>query len=678
MALVRGAFRVDTAPAALAWYIVLTVAMTWPVSASLGSRLPLDLGDPLLNCWILWWGLDHLARFLSGEWTAFAGFWNANIFHPEPLTFAYSEHLFAQALQVLPVYAVTRNIVLSYNLLFLSTFALSGLGMYLLARSLIGRPRAAFVAGLVYAFAPYRTSQFGHLQVLSSQWMPFALYGLRRYFDALALQRQQGPGNEGRGARRSWRTVAPLAGAALSVVLQALSCGYFLIFFAPFAALYVLWEAWSRRLWRDARMWGELAAAGVAAAAAILPFLLPYLALRDHGFAARALDEVQLYSADTYSYLAATYRLRLWAPYLSDFAKLEGFLFPGLMPFALALAGLAVVSGAAAREARPLPPTRGWRLAVTLLALSAMLAFFWLAGWEMLAGRRISRIRDACMPLAFLDRVLGLAALSFLAMAAASPTVRRVAKGVLRSPAAFFFAALLLATWLSFGPHVRTRGYGISGETIYAWLYRYVPGFDGLRVPARFAMLGALFMAALSAWSLSALDAWKRVGRVALAVAALVFLAEAWAAPLETEALEWRRRDTAGVGKLMREADIARVYEFVRRLPEDTVVLELPFGELHDETRAVYFSARHGHPLVNGYSGGFPASYLRRKEILGDPPSRPTEAWRALLESGATCVVVHEWAFEGGNGPAASRWLEEHGALPLASISRARIYGIAR
>jgi hypothetical protein len=76
-------------------------------------------------------------------------------------------------------------------------------------RELTGSARAGFVAGLLYAFAPYRIGQFSHLQVLSSQWMPFALYGFRRYFDT----------------RRAW----PLAGAAFALVLQNWSCGYFLI-----------------------------------------------------------------------------------------------------------------------------------------------------------------------------------------------------------------------------------------------------------------------------------------------------------------------------------------------------------------------------------------------------------------------------------------------------------------
>ena len=144
--------------------------------------IPWDLGDSLLNAWILAWDADHLLRFLGGDVDAIRNFWNANIFYPEPLTLAYSEHLFAQAVQILPIYALTGNIILCYNLLFLSTFVLSGLGMFLFVREITGSARAGLVAGLIYAFAPYRVPQFSHLQVISSQWMPFVLYGLRRYF----------------------------------------------------------------------------------------------------------------------------------------------------------------------------------------------------------------------------------------------------------------------------------------------------------------------------------------------------------------------------------------------------------------------------------------------------------------------------------------------------------------
>jgi len=268
-----GFLRSRPALAAALGYLALTLAMTWPLVLGLARDIPGDLGDPVLNCWILGWDMSHMLRFLHGDLGAFRGFWSANIYHPQPLALAYSEHLVPQALQALPVYAATGNLVLCHNVLFLSTFVLSGLGVFLLVRELTGSPAAAFVAGLVFAFAPYRAAQLNHVQVLSSQWMPFALWGLRRHFATGRL--------------------APLSGAALAVVVQGLSCGYFLLYFAPFVAAYVVYELADRRRLRSASAWWPLVLAGLFVIVATTPFLLPYRELRAAGGILRERWEVE-------------------------------------------------------------------------------------------------------------------------------------------------------------------------------------------------------------------------------------------------------------------------------------------------------------------------------------------------------------------------------------------------
>jgi hypothetical protein len=98
----------------------------------------------------------------------------------------------------------------------------------------------------------------------------------------------------------------------------------------------------------------------------------------------------------------------------------------------------------------------------------------------------------------------------------------------------------------------------------------------------------------------------------------------------------------------------------------------------YNEIRAVYLAARHGHPIVNGYSGGAPVSYGAHVALLGDPLATGEPSWQAILDSGATCLVVHEWAFDGGNGKAFSDWLEAHGAVPLATFLSDRLFQIPR
>ena len=56
----------------------------------------------------------------------------------------------------------------------------------------------------------------------------------------------------------------------------------------------------------------------------------------------------------------------------------------------------------------------------------------------------------------------------------------------------------LLAAAMSFGPQIHARGKLIEERNIYMLFYDHVPGFDGLRVPARFGMLVAAGLSALA------------------------------------------------------------------------------------------------------------------------------------------------------------------------------------
>src|SRR5262245_31756144 len=67
---------------ASASYGTLTVIQTWPLAARLSSVLPNDLGDPVLNAWIIWWNAHAVP--LTARW------WNGPIFWPSQGTLAFS------------------------------------------------------------------------------------------------------------------------------------------------------------------------------------------------------------------------------------------------------------------------------------------------------------------------------------------------------------------------------------------------------------------------------------------------------------------------------------------------------------------------------------------------------------------------------------------------------------
>lgn len=630
-----------SAARATAAYLVLTLVATWPLVLGLGRDVAWDLGDPVLVMWILSWDCEQLLRILGGDLSRIAMFFDGNIFYPSPLTLAYSDHLFAQAIQIFPVWAATGDPILSYNLLFISTFVLSGLGMYLLMRELTGSATAAFVAGLLFAFAPYRLPQSSHLQVLSSQWMPFVLFGITRYFDTARLR--------------------PLAGAAVALILQSLSSGYHLLYFPPFAAAYVLWEVARRHRWRDRRMWLQITAAGVLAAAAVAPFLLPYAAMRSLWNTLRPTAEVSRFSADVYSYATAFSEQRIWGDVLRAFPKPEGDLFPGLVPLLLALAGIAWHGHRRPDDTTSSrPPAPQW----FVWLLGATAAVHVAAAVAVLVSRRIAwdlgwfelRMSNA-------NQLLVRAAVAAAAMLLVSPRARHWSRAFLRERG-FPVAGLLVAAWLSLGPLPLAQGRPVEIAAPYRLLYEHVPGFDGLRVPARFGMIEALMLAMLAGYGAGALSR-SRQGQAVIGVAAVFFFLEATHVPFTTNGIAPVRGFATPEARVYRPARAPAVYREMVRQPSGSVLVEFPFGQPDYDLRAMFYSTVHWHALVNGYSGVFPPHYGLLTSALSEMPRHPDISLDALRMSGATHAIVHEAAYLDTEGTDTSALLRNFGAVEI-------------
>src|SRR3982074_1976947 len=115
----------------------LTAVMTYPQVRRLRDTVH-DDGDPLLNAWALAGVAHQLPR-------APARLFDANIFYPERNTLAFSEMLLVPGTIAAPLHWLGVGPILLSTLVFLSGFALSGVGVALLVRRLTGSIGAAIV-----------------------------------------------------------------------------------------------------------------------------------------------------------------------------------------------------------------------------------------------------------------------------------------------------------------------------------------------------------------------------------------------------------------------------------------------------------------------------------------------------------------------------------------------------
>ena len=262
------------AAAALGAYLAAAVVMTWPLATAPG-RLGLPNMDVYGNAWAMA-SVLHQLRHDPGH------LFDSNMFFPWTGSLAYAESLLPQAVQAAPVRALGGSVLLAYNLVFLLSFALSGLGACLLAADLTRSRAAGFLAGLAFAFWAYRWDHVVHLQSLSTQWLPFALWFARRSLRA-------GPAR-----------AVDLAGLAAGTLLQVLSSGYYgMLLLAALGLTF----AWDTAQTRDVRRLVRPAAAVALAVALTAPVFLQYRAMQArHGFS-RGRREAIAWSARPQSYL---------------------------------------------------------------------------------------------------------------------------------------------------------------------------------------------------------------------------------------------------------------------------------------------------------------------------------------------------------------------------------------
>src|SRR6266567_1196205 len=150
----------------------LVIAMAYRYTPDLTGEVAGEWWDPLLNMWTLSWDTTTILHNP-------AHLWQAQLLYPNNLSLSFSENLLGEAIFFAPFYLLTHNPVFAYNMTFYLTFLLCGINMYFVARYYTGKPFPAFVAALIYAFAPYRLAQIDHIHVLSGEWMPLAFL----YFD---------------------------------------------------------------------------------------------------------------------------------------------------------------------------------------------------------------------------------------------------------------------------------------------------------------------------------------------------------------------------------------------------------------------------------------------------------------------------------------------------------------
>jgi hypothetical protein len=314
-------------------YGLLGLFMSWPLPLRLGSAIPGDGFDGWQNYWNLWWMRLSMLKLGTSPWHA------PILDSPSGVSLYFHTLNAPNGLLSLPVHESLGPIA-AYNAVVIASFALSGLGAYLLALRALGRGdlperAAAFVAGLTYSLSPFHFAHLlGHMQVFALQWLPFYCLALMA-----ALDRPRPP---------------RLATATLFLVLAALTDWYNLFYLALLTLLWAAWHGWQQRrlhplsgsalpVGRSRQPIIAAATVGLCSAVLLSPLLVPMVAeARRASYMVPDPAQIPTLSADLLAFVLPQEMQPLWGSLSRQVAShftattSEHMVSLGILPLALA------------------------------------------------------------------------------------------------------------------------------------------------------------------------------------------------------------------------------------------------------------------------------------------------------------------------------------------------------
>lgn len=599
----RASPRARELAAAGLFYAFAAAVFTWPLVMRLNSGLP-DLWDAKLNAWILHWDFHQTFRDPLR-------LFDANIFYPARYALAFSENLYGAALFGFPLYAAGASSLFVYNVLFLLGMWLSAVAAWALAREATGDGVSALVAGVVYAFVPWRLAQLPHIQFQWGAFLALALLFLLRYLE--------------HGRRRD----AILFSACFA--WNALSNVHYAIFSGLLVLLVVLHETLAGG-WKAMR--GRVLGAGAAVAAAavaVLPFYIPYqMASQLYGMR-RGWSEIEAFSGRPIDFLTAGPQNKLYGPLTQKLAQPEGDFFPGLSVLILAVIGAVLLwARRPERFARPAgaeSPGRRRLLRGLDMAVGVLLALW-------VAATLTPNLSIGPLHLGDAGRILVLATPPLLLrLALAFPRFSRFAdlgdflrRRWIERRASVYVLVVVLGVVVALG----------MNTPFYRFLaLSFGVVFRAIRVPSRGIVLFDLALGVLAAWGLALLT--KRLSRAARMSAAAVAMA---AVGFEYRAFP------IDIGDV--DPEPAAVYRWLATAPFSGAIAHWPLATDPD-VEHTFRSTAHWKPIVNGYSGFGPPGYQELLASLAERPIRPG-IWSQMEEAGASVLVFHPLEFDEAAG----------------------------
>ncbi len=374
-----------------------------------------------------------------------AGF-DGNYFYPFGNSLAFSDNFILPALIGKPIYLLTGNYSLAYNIVMVLAPVTSGYLTFCLVRYIIRKELPAFVAGFAFMCLPFIYGHLGHPQLQFSFGIPAIILATLIFAEK--------------------RT--PLSATAIGfiVFIQFFSTVYYSLISYLLAGLILFAYSLMKFKTITKRDLFVLIGMNIPWIVALLFVIKPYLAVRD-AFDPWSIDLVTHFSATIKSYLAMSLKHKIWGFLNGPLASNGSFLSVGVI-----VSTLAVVS--VAKIGLFLP---------TIFTLAGLI------------------FAEYLEPGVYKAYVVSISLWFLLVFLTVKLYIKRSSETKNLQLEEYTLLIFFLFTFFFFA------SFGIiekkAHTELYYYLYSYLPGYNGLRAAYRFGIVAGFMLILLSTISIS-------------------------------------------------------------------------------------------------------------------------------------------------------------------------------
>ncbi len=298
---------------------ILSIANRYPLLSQISTHVYFNGADYNIYTWVLAWDCHAIEKFI------FNNFWATNAMYPYPYVLAFSENLTGLLPIAFPIWILSHNPILTFNLTLLILLFSTAISSYLVLRKMIKSDLPALIGSVIFSFYPYNLWNFtiGHPHMVALMLLPIITYVNILYWEEDKI-----------------RYLTILVLLWIWNFLMSIYIGIMILLYL--AIWNLIWFMREKEIFKFKKIVKWLIGISLVWVAMVPVFYIYYQVVRDMD-AIRTLEHHLYYTGYAWSWFSVPPDNVIWGKFLKilpspRFIFAEDAMFPGIIPFLLFIA----------------------------------------------------------------------------------------------------------------------------------------------------------------------------------------------------------------------------------------------------------------------------------------------------------------------------------------------------